>query len=120
MQAVVLKPVPIHLTAEMTCKTECRTDIVKANEMLDKIYYTLEQERDFPLHIGWPSTIIVNKRRKNIIKQHLEAVGYIVTFDNASSYESIILSVPPEECEIKNPIKKQKIVIEDVSPPKYQ
>jgi hypothetical protein len=126
MQTAVLKPVPAHLTAKMTRDHNCVTDIVETNKVLDKIYGKLEIDRDFPINIDWPNGVCMNKRRQNIVKIHMENVGYIISFSQV--YPTLTLALPPIDIEEKKPInplllfpsKKQKVTPEENPlPPSY-
>ena len=119
----VLLPVPAHLTAKMAVKNACQKDVIAANKMLSKIYFMLEQDRDFPMNIDW-TVGSMTKPKQKIIQDHLEAVGYILTFYDGPN-PRFIISVSSEvmnevERETAKATKKQKVSVEDPLPPKYQ
>ncbi len=109
-----LLPVPTHLTAEMVQITSSKKDIAESNKMLSKIYTELEDNRDFPITWLIPYGLGLSKTRKNIIKNHLEAVGYTISFDG---YRAIMIDILPSLIK-PIPAKKQKIN-DDPLPPKY-
>jgi hypothetical protein len=117
----LLRPVPSHLTADVTRITDCARDIKEVNKALDLIYVKLEDDRDFPIIFWWPEQSgKFTKRKETMIKNHLEAAGYVITCLSGFN-PTITISQPVNP---SNAVKKQKTennvqVEKPIAPPAY-